>query len=185
MNVVAAPVELGFVASLARPGGNITGLSFVSLETSNKIIQLLKEAAPSAARIATLFDPAAPGAALYRAENRRAASALGITIDEIDVIQPDRVAQALGRVAAARPDALYVPTDAVTTARFAEIAEFALRHRLLSHRNEPAVRAGRRRDLLRTGRCTHARTHRQLRRPDPEGCKACRTACGATARSST
>jgi putative tryptophan/tyrosine transport system substrate-binding protein len=140
---VAAPVELGFVASLAQPGGNITGTSSLSPETSNKVLQVLKEAAPQAARVAILSNPRAPGASLYRAENRRASGAIGLEVQVFDMERPEDVTPALQRIVQQRADALYAALDPVVASRLAEVADFALRHKLPSIATvRPFVEAG-------------------------------------------
>ena len=128
----ALPVELGYVQSLARPGGNVTGTSWASVETSGKILQILQEAAPGARRIALLASPAAPGTHSYRSENQRAARRLGVSLEVFDLGPADRLAETLQRVAASRPDALYVAGEGKVGTQLNEIVAFATRHRLLA-----------------------------------------------------
>ena len=82
----ADPVEAGYVESLARPGGNVTGITFLNRELSGKRLALLKEAVPKIARIAVLYDPAAPSVALEVKETLPvAARALRLTIQLFEV----------------------------------------------------------------------------------------------------
>ena len=126
------PVDLGFVASLARPGGNVTGTAWVLPETAGKPLQVLKEAAGTAVRVAVLSNPKAPGVQRYAAATERAARAWGMQIDTYDVTRVQDIAPSLRRIVAHRMDALYVIGDPVVNTRLAEIAAHALRHKLVS-----------------------------------------------------
>jgi putative ABC transport system substrate-binding protein len=89
MTNVGAPVETGLVASLARPGGNITGLSSMSPEITGKRLELLKEVVPALARVAVLWNPANPSAALQFQELQAAAQALQLQVQALEVYGPD------------------------------------------------------------------------------------------------
>lgn len=130
--VIAAvlPVELGLVRSLAQPGGNVTGTAWASVEISGKVLQVLRDAVPRAARVAMLVSSAEPGTALYLVENRRAAQALGLSTVVIDLAAQGSLAAALRRVAASRPDALFVGSEGLAGTQLGEIAAFARQHRL-------------------------------------------------------
>ena len=133
--VIAAvlPVELGLVRSLAQPGGNVTGTAWASVEISGKVLQVLRDAVPRAARVAMLVSSAEPGMALYLVENRRAAQAMGLTTEVIDLAGQAgqaSLATALRRVAASRPDALFVGSEGLAGSQLGEIAAFAQRQRL-------------------------------------------------------
>lgn len=130
MSFCADPVSAGFVRSLARPGGNITGAVWVSAEFAGKTLAALKEAVPRARRVAALGSAVDPTLRPYREALVRAAQALGITLVPVAVERPADVLPALERLAAALPDALYVASDGVTETRNSEIAAFALRHKL-------------------------------------------------------
>jgi putative ABC transport system substrate-binding protein len=132
MHLANLPVESGFVQSLARPGGNVTGTTWVSVETSNKQFQILKEAVPGATRVANLWNPTMPEAPMYRTWNERAAAMLGLTLQFVDASRPEDVTPALGRVAASRPDVLYVATDPVIRSRLREIVDFTIERKLPS-----------------------------------------------------
>jgi putative ABC transport system substrate-binding protein len=80
MSLAADPVEAGFVESLARPGGNVTGLTTLSRELGGKRLELLKEAVPKLARVAVLYDAAAPSTAQVKEDILAAARALGLTV---------------------------------------------------------------------------------------------------------
>jgi putative ABC transport system substrate-binding protein len=132
MHMANLPVESGFVKSLARPGSNVTGTTWVSADTTNKQFQILKEAVPGATRVAILRNATLPEVAIYRRWNDRAATALALTLHYVDVSRPEDVALALGRVTAGRPDALYVATDPVVRSRLQEIVAFTLERKLPS-----------------------------------------------------
>src|SRR5437867_4142921 len=82
------PVTSGFVGSLARPGGNITGLSTQSAETQGKTLQLLKEAVPSISRVGILWDPTEPGRLEVAREAEGAARALGLHVQLVGARRP-------------------------------------------------------------------------------------------------
>src|SRR5688572_8870709 len=104
------PVEAGLVESLARPGGNVTGLTNLSGELGGKRLELLKEAVPKVARVAVLYDPAATGSALEMKEIIPvAARALGLTIQPWEVRRADGFERVFAALSKERPDGLYVP----------------------------------------------------------------------------
>jgi putative tryptophan/tyrosine transport system substrate-binding protein len=106
-------VELGFVASLARPGGNITGVSWLGTELPGKRLELLKEIVPQRARIAVLANPANPyyGSRLHNLTG--AAQVLGLHLHVVEVRQADELAPAFAALPQARADALLVMEDAL------------------------------------------------------------------------
>ena len=124
------PVENGFVDSLARPGGNVTGTGWLSAEIAGKDLEVLRDAVPHATRVAVLGNPVTPGMERYGAEANRAARALRITLLPFAAARPQEIAPALDRIAASTPDALYVVSDSVIETRLDEIVAFALAHRL-------------------------------------------------------
>jgi putative ABC transport system substrate-binding protein len=139
------PIEAGLVASLARPGGNVTGVTLLNRELGGKRLELLKEAVPKLARVAVLYDPTDLRAA------REVVEVLPITVRALGLtVQPSEVeaAEGLQRVFAAlnkeRPDGLYVhPSGPRMFANGKRIAEFALRNRLPSmYVNRDLVDAG-------------------------------------------
>ncbi len=127
-----APVEIGLVASLRRPGGNVTGTTWYGPETTTKSLQILKEAAPGVRSVAVLANFSYPGMRVYAAETDRGAASLGLKVEHFDVTRVDRLGMILERIAASRPDALFFVQDPVLEPRISEIAAFALRSRLVS-----------------------------------------------------
>ena len=106
----ADPVEAGLVESLARPGGNVTGLTNLSRELGGKRLELLKEAVPKLARVAVLYDPASPGSVLEVKEVLPvAARALGLTLQPWEVRAADDFERVFAALNKQRPDGLYVP----------------------------------------------------------------------------
>jgi putative tryptophan/tyrosine transport system substrate-binding protein len=140
----ADPVEAGLVESLARPGGNITGLANLNRELGSKRLELLKEAVPKVARVAVLYDPAAPGAVREVKEVLPvAAGALRLTIQhwELGAAEDfDRVFAAMGKQ---RPNGLLVAGGPLAALNGNRIAGFAFKNRLPSvHTIREAVDAG-------------------------------------------
>jgi putative tryptophan/tyrosine transport system substrate-binding protein len=138
------PVEAGFVASLARPGGNVTGLTNLGVEVGGKRLELLKEAVPRLARVAVLYDPANPSSVLSVSEVLPAAArALGLTVRSWEVRDGggfERVFTALNKD---RPDGLYILGGALMNANQKRTAGFALKSRLPSvYNTREAVDAG-------------------------------------------
>ena len=106
----ADPVEAGLVESLARPGGNVTGLTNLGGQLGGKRLELLKEAVTKVARVAVLYEPANPGAALEVKEVLPvAARALGLTVRSWEVRDADRFERVFAALNKQRPDGLYVP----------------------------------------------------------------------------
>jgi putative ABC transport system substrate-binding protein len=131
------PVGTGFIASLARPGGNITGTVDAGPEMAGKLLEVLTEAVPHARRVAVVFNPTRPGLRAYAKESTVAERALGVTLQPVEVRQPSDVETALLHLLHDRPDALYVVGDPVVVMHRKAILDFAARHRL------PAIYTGR------------------------------------------
>ena len=103
------PVEAGLVESLARPGGNVTGITLLARELGGKRLELLKEAVPKLARVAVLYDPAIPGSVLEVKEVLPvAARALGLTVQPWEVRAADDFEKVFAALNKQRPDGLYV-----------------------------------------------------------------------------
>ena len=124
------PVELGIADSLARPGKNFTGTTFMSLDVAQKRVQLLKELLPGMANLAILSQKNHPGEQSEHETTRAAADALSIHLAYVPF--GGELDDALQRVADARADAMLVFPDGVTMVHRAKIADFALSHRLPS-----------------------------------------------------
>ena len=138
------PVEAGLVESLARPGGNVTGLTNLTRELGGKRLELLKEAVPKLARVAVLYDPANPGSVREVKEVLPvAARALGLTIQPWEVRAADDFDKVFAALNKQRPDGLYVPGGPLMSANQKRIVGFALKSRLPSmYGSREAVEAG-------------------------------------------
>jgi putative ABC transport system substrate-binding protein len=127
------PVEAGFVESLARPGGNVTGLTVLSRELGGKRLELLKEAVPKLSRVAVLYEPATPGAVLDVKEVLPvAARALGLTIQPWEVRDTDGLEKVFAALNKQRPDGLFVTRSRLMSDYQKRIVGFALKSRLPS-----------------------------------------------------
>jgi putative ABC transport system substrate-binding protein len=130
MAPVGDPVGAGLVASLARPGGNITGVSVIGIELSGKQLELLKEAVPGIARVAVLLNQTNPAAAPSLRVLEGAARALELTLYPIEVRGADEFERAFAAIATAHADALYVFQDYLLFAHRTRLVDFAVQHRL-------------------------------------------------------
>jgi putative tryptophan/tyrosine transport system substrate-binding protein len=124
------PVGAGLAASLARPGGNVTGLSLIAPELSGKRLQLLKEVHPKAGRVAIIWNATNVAASRYLAESRSAAPSLGLEIQSFEVRVPSDLDAAFGAVLAARPSACLTLPDGMLLAHAGRFVEFAARARI-------------------------------------------------------
>jgi putative ABC transport system substrate-binding protein len=132
----ADPVEAGLVESLARPSGNVTGITLLSGELGGKRLELFKEAVPKLARVAVLYDPANPANVLQVKEILPvAARVLKLTIRLWEVRAADGFEKVFAGLNKGRPDGLYVPGGPLMTANQKRIAAFALKSRLPSMYN--------------------------------------------------
>ena len=113
MAIVADPVGSGLVASLAHPGGNLTGLSLMLTEFSAKRLQLLKEAIPRVARVAVLSNPDAPWHAKVIENLKAAAPSLSIELSFVSVQTPEQLGPAFSSISRAHAQALYVIEDPI------------------------------------------------------------------------
>jgi ABC-type uncharacterized transport system substrate-binding protein len=116
--------DTGLVASLARPGGNITGISDPATELSAKRLGLLKEAVPGATRVAVIWDVNDRAMTLRYGEVEKAARVLRITVEPLGVREPDDIDAALSTIARQRPDAIFVVSDALTNINRKRILDF-------------------------------------------------------------
>jgi ABC-type uncharacterized transport system substrate-binding protein len=132
MAVSAHPDKIGLVESLARPGGNVTGLDNVGPDLKGKQLQLLKEVAPKVSRVAVLWNPANLVETFGFKEMVAAAVVIGVEIQSIDVRTPDDYLAAFATVTASRADALYAFGNPINFKNRQLIADFALKSRLPS-----------------------------------------------------
>jgi putative ABC transport system substrate-binding protein len=145
MVVGADPVEESLVESLARPGGNITGLTTLARELGGKRLELLKEAVPKLARVAVFYDPAIPPSVIEVKEVLPvAARALGLTVQPWEVRDAGGFERVFAALKKERPDGLYLPAGGpLIRSHVKQIAGFALKNRLPSmYNNREAVDAG-------------------------------------------
>jgi ABC-type uncharacterized transport system substrate-binding protein len=138
------PVEEGLVKSLARPGGNVTGITNITKELGGKRLEILKETIPQLTNVAVLYNPAAPGTVSEVKEDLPAAAhALGLTVQSWEIRPPNGFDQVFAALNRQRPDALYVTSGPQMGANRKRFADFALKSRLPSTgANEIFVAAG-------------------------------------------
>jgi len=126
------PIVAGLVASLARPGGNMTGITWLAFELVGKRLELLKEIAPRASRVAVLASPAHPGEQRELMETQSTARALGTILEYHQVRASADVDRALDAIIKENTNALLAFPDPVTMRHRKQIAEFAAKNRLAS-----------------------------------------------------
>jgi putative ABC transport system substrate-binding protein len=125
------PVRSGLVASLARPGGNVTGMTVLGPELAGKQLGLLKYTVPRISRVAVLWNSANPAIKFYYEETVKAATFLRLTLDPVvEVRRPEDFKDAFATITKRRPDALLVLADRFLLAHRARIVEFATAGRL-------------------------------------------------------
>ena len=123
------PVRLGLVASLARPGGNATGINFFSGELAAKRLGLLRELVPAATRVAVLVNPTnAANAETTLRDVEAAARAMGLQIQVLNASTSREIDAAFATLVRERPDALFVSGDPFFTSRRVQLANLAMRH---------------------------------------------------------
>lgn len=124
------PVGSGLAASLAHPGGNITGCSLLSPEITGKAVSLLKQAVPGLRRVTVLWNSANPALAPVWQATDAAARSTGLTLSSQAVHSPQDFAPAFAAITSQRPDATLVLIDALTVQSLQQIADFTVRERL-------------------------------------------------------
>jgi putative tryptophan/tyrosine transport system substrate-binding protein len=128
-NVGSDPVKLGLVASLARPGGNLTGISILSVELSAKRLELLREVVPRAIRVAVLVNPANPSITeTTLGELEPASRAMGLQIQVLKASTSREINEAFATFLHERPDALFVALDAFFNSRRVQLVNLASRY---------------------------------------------------------
>jgi putative ABC transport system substrate-binding protein len=124
------PVGVGIVATLAHPGGNVTGTSLVASELSGKRLELLHDVSPGMAHIAILWDSSNPGMTLRVHETEVAAEQLHLVLRSVGPKNLDELEAAFAALAKQRPDALLVTTEPFTRRHLVRILEFSTLHRI-------------------------------------------------------
>jgi putative ABC transport system substrate-binding protein len=137
------PVRLGLVASLARPGGNLTGINFFNLELAAKRLELLRELVPGAARAAVLVNPVNPAnAETTLLAVPSAARSMGLQIQVLNASTSHEIDAAFGTFVRERPDALFVGGDPFFVSRRIQLVHLATRHGVpatFPNRDYPAI----------------------------------------------
>jgi putative ABC transport system substrate-binding protein len=132
MSAVLDPVGSGLVTRLARPDGNVTGLSLMAPEIVGKQLQVLREVVPKVSRVAVLWNPANPGSAPQLREAEAAARALGMQLHALEARVPPEIDRAFAAMTQQRAGAVVILADAIFTNQRKQIAELALKRRLPS-----------------------------------------------------
>jgi len=130
MTVPGDPVGDGLVASLARPGGNLTGLTLAVVELSGKRLEILKEALPRLRRVAVLTDPGFGQNERGFAETQAAAHMLGVQVQRVEVRQASELKAGFAAAARSRADGVVVQSHGLYFDHREQIADLAIRHRL-------------------------------------------------------
>jgi len=137
------PVGNGFIASLARPGGNITGLATLAPEIGGKRLELLKEIVPRLSRVAVLGESTNPGSAQQLKEVERAAGVLGVKLQYLDVLDPKDVETAFRAASKARAEAVLTLGSPILLSQRIQLADLAVKNRLPAIYGQPEfVQAG-------------------------------------------
>src|SRR5262245_37827191 len=127
---VAGPIEAGLVKSLARPGGNITGLTNIASVLSGKRLEVLKETVPKLSRVAVLWDPQNPGSSLQWKESEIAARELSLRIYSMEVSSANKYESAFNEAMKARNTALTVTLNPLAVSNQERVVELAAKKRL-------------------------------------------------------
>jgi putative ABC transport system substrate-binding protein len=128
--VGADPIAIGLVTSLARPGGNITGLSLLAPALTAKRLELFRQAIPSGSQFALFMNPTIPGLARQVSDARTAADALGVSLQLVEVRHPDDLEGAFAAVVGQGSQGFLILPDGVSFTHQRRIIELADRHRL-------------------------------------------------------
>ncbi len=124
------PVRLGLIASLARPGGNVTGIISMASDLAGKRLELLKETIPSLSRVAILWDPRGPGGAGHARESEDIAPRLGLQLQRLEIRRRDDLDPAFQTALKQRAGALVVVNTAIINSHLPQILNFAANNRL-------------------------------------------------------
>jgi putative ABC transport system substrate-binding protein len=124
------PVKVGLVASLARPGGNLTGINFLSAELAAKRLELVRELVPAATRISVVVNPTGPNSESTLRDAQSAARAIGLEIQVLNASTSREINVAFATFVRERPDALFVDIDPFFTSRRVQLVHLASHHRV-------------------------------------------------------
>ena len=124
------PVATGLAESLARPGGNLTGVTEIAAELSAKRLEILKEAVPSLKKVALLFNATDRAMSLRSRAAEGAAEVLNISVQPLGVSEPDDFGNAFSEMTRSRPDAILMVSDTLTVLNRKQVMEFAVAHQL-------------------------------------------------------
>jgi putative ABC transport system substrate-binding protein len=127
---IGDPVQIGLVASLSRPGGNITGVTYLNVEVGPKLLELLHEVIPTATRLAALVNPTNPNADTLSKSLQTAAGTLGLQLHVLKASTEADIEAAFATLAELRVSGLVIPSDVFIITHEARLAALALRHRL-------------------------------------------------------
>ena len=130
MYAVGNPVEAGIVADYRKPGGNVTGSSYMANEYARKLLQLLKEAAPGLRSVAVFANPSNEAAAVFSKQMRADAVALGLQAQIVEVLGPGDFEAAFAAIRSANTQAILLPPESLILSKRQAIAGFAQTHRL-------------------------------------------------------
>jgi putative tryptophan/tyrosine transport system substrate-binding protein len=170
------PVAAGLVASLARPGGNLTGFSLMLAELTPKRLELISELVPRASVIALLVNPGNPGAERAIGDVQEATRAKGVQLAVLKAGTEGEIDAAFASLAQRQAGALIVSNDPAFFARRDQLAALAERHAVPAIYPLARVRRGRRSDQLWSEPHRYLSPGGRLRRKDPQRCQAGRSA---------
>jgi len=136
MSNVGDPVAFGLVASLARPGGNVTGLSIVALELDGKRLELLKESFPEVSRVAVLWSPTNPGSVINKRQMEAPAQSLGIQLQSVEIRTPSDLEQAFSTMKRERAEAAITINSPVVINQLKRIVDLTAKNRLPAMHSE-------------------------------------------------
>jgi putative ABC transport system substrate-binding protein len=124
------PVEAGLVASLNRPGGNLTGVGLLNTELVPKRVELLRELLPQAKRVTLLVNPGNPNTETVKRDSATAAATVGLQLSVLTASSEPQIEEAFASLSRARPDALVIGPDPMFTSQRSQLSALAIRHKL-------------------------------------------------------
>jgi putative ABC transport system substrate-binding protein len=173
-DTISDPVQIGLVASLRRPGGNVTGVTQLNVEIGPKLLELMHEMVPMATNLALLVNPTNPNTEAFVNNLQAVAARLGLRLHVLHAsTQPD-IEAAFAAMAQLRVAGLVIGGDQFINTRSAQVAALALRHGGALDLSGEGVCDRRRSHELRRERHRYESTGRRLHRPDPQGRQASR-----------